>query len=79
MILSGGLDGGDAELGAEDASAQVDGVLDTAQALLDSPSLVRDGYYAFVCEKCAPTFAYYGWFAAADELNERARAIYERA
>ena len=72
-------DAKEAELGAEDAAAQVDGFLDAAQALLDSPSLVRDGYYAFVCEKCAPTFSYYGWFAAADELNERAKAIYERA
>ena len=39
----------------------------------------RDGYYAFVCEKCAPTFDYYGYFLIADDLNERAKAIYERA
>ena len=30
-------------------------------------------------EKCVPTFEYYGWFAAANDLNERAKAIYERA
>ena len=72
-------DAAEAELGLLDASETIDRYLETAQTLLDTPTLVRDGYYAFVCEKCAPTFAYYGWFAAADELNERARAIYERA
>ena len=30
----------------------------------------RDGYYAFVCEKCAPGFSYYGWFLEAEELEE---------
>ena len=72
-------DAAEAELGLLDASETIDRYLETAQNLLDTPTLVRDGYYAFVCEKCAPTFAYYGWFAVADELNERARAIYERA
>ena len=72
-------DAAEAELGLLDASETIDRCLETAQALLDTPTLVRDGYYAFVCEKCAPTFEYYGWFAAADDLNERARAIYERA
>ena len=53
--------------------------LEAAERLLDDPALPRDGYYAFVCEKCAPTFDYYGYFLVADDLNERARAIYERA
>lgn len=71
-------DAKEAELGAEDAAATVDDCLGRAQTLLDAPELVRDGYYAFVCEKCAPTFSYYGWFLAANDLNERAKAIYER-
>jgi hypothetical protein len=37
----------------------------------------RDGYYAFVCEKCASVFAYYGDFLYAEELEERAKRIYE--
>ena len=53
--------------------------LEKAAALLDDPTLPRDGYYAFVCEKCAPTFDYYGWFLIADDLKERAKTIYERA
>ena len=72
-------DAAEAEKGLLDACETIDACLETAQALLDTPTLARDGYYAFVCEKCAPTFEYYGWFAAANDLNERAKAIYERA
>ena len=36
------------------------------------------GYYAFVCEKCAPTFSFFGYFLAAKELTRRAEAIYNR-
>ena len=66
------------EKGLLDASETIDAYLEKAQALLDTPGVPHEGYYAFVCEKCAPTFEYYGWFAAANELNERARAWYER-
>ena len=58
--------------------SEVQRLLDTAYLLLDTPSVPRDGYYAFVCEKCAPTFAYYGYFLADAELRKRAEAIYER-
>ena len=57
---------------------EVERLLDKALALLDTPTVPRDGYYAFVCEKCAPTFAYYGYFLADADLRERARTIYER-
>ena len=53
--------------------------LETALGLLEDGTLPRNGYYAFVCEKCAPTFIYYGWKAYGEELQERAREIYERA
>lgn len=67
------------ESGLVDAAETIDEDLSKAQALLDTPSVPRNGYYAFVCEKCAPTFAYYGWFAYETELNERAKTLYERA
>ena len=67
------------EHGLEKGEQKIGQYLDKAAELLDDPSLPRDGYYAFVCEKCAPTFDYYGYFLVADDLNERARAIYERA
>ena len=31
----------------------------------------RLGYYAFVCDKCAPSFSYYGYFLAAEKLKDR--------
>ena len=68
-----------AQLGMEAAEARVDALLEQAEALLDAPEAPRDGYFAFVCEKCAPSFDYYGWFLTAERLREEARAIYERA
>lgn len=61
---------GDAE-GAEKS-------LDIAYDLLDEVC-ERSGYYAFVCEKCAPSYAYFGFFLREKELRRRAKGIYERA
>jgi len=67
------------EHGLEKGEQKINQYLDQAAALLNDPAVPRDGYYAFVCEKCAPTFDYYGCFLTAADLNERAKAIYERA
>ena len=67
----------EAELGAEEGEEKIAGLLDRAQMLLDTPSVPRDGYYAFVCEKCAPAFAYYGYFLAEQDLMKRAEDIYK--
>ena len=69
----------EAEGGLLEAEAEIEAHLDRAKALLDRPDLPQDGYYAFVCDKCAPTFGYYGRFADAQELKERSEAIYARA
>ncbi len=61
----------------EEAAPLIEEYVRTAQELLESPRLEHNGYYAFVCEKCADSFRYYGYFAYADELLERARSIYE--
>lgn len=66
----------EAEKGIEQASEEIDRDLEKAMDLLNTESIPRNGYYAFVCEKCAPTFGYYGYFLAEEELNERAKAIY---
>ena len=66
------------EFGLEDGESRIFDLLDQASDLLDDPAAPRDGYYAFVCEKCAPTFSYYGYFLAAEELSKRAEKIYER-
>ena len=68
-----------AELGPEAAEEKVSALLDQAYDLLHDDSAPHNGYYAFVCEKCAPTFSYYGYFLAAQELETEAKQIYERS
>ena len=68
----------EAQYGLLDGEPEIFRLLDRAEALLDSTAAPRDGYYAFVCEKCAPTFSYYGYFRTAEELKRRAEEIYER-
>ena len=62
--------------GLLDGNEAICACLEKAEALLSDPALPHDGYHAFVCEKCAPTFGYYGYFACARELEERAEQIY---
>ncbi|MBQ7698722.1 MAG: tetratricopeptide repeat protein [Clostridia bacterium] len=69
----------EAQIGAEAAEEFISDCMERAKTLIDTPSLKRDGYYAFVCEKCAPTFEYYGYFLYANELKEISKKIYERA
>lgn len=64
--------------GLEAGETQIFSLLDQAYDLLHTPGVPHEGYYAFVCEKCAPTFSYYGYFAAASELEQEAKTIYER-
>lgn len=64
------------ELGLMEADAEIAVYLEKGRSLLEGFGK-RDGYYAFVCEKCASVFGYYGHFAYEQELIERARRIYE--
>lgn len=68
----------EAQLGLEAAEERIQEYLAAAEALLEGYDK-RDGYYAFVCEKCASVFGYYGHFFYEKELSERARRIYEGA
>ena len=67
----------EAECGLVDADERIQKYLDDAESILEAHEK-RDGYYAFVCEKCASVFGYYGRFFYENELTERARRIYER-
>lgn len=67
-----------AEFGEEAGEKRIRECIDKAEELLDTPSLPRNGYYAFVCEKCAPSFGYYGYFLAEQKFMKCAREIYER-
>ncbi len=66
----------EAEHGLEDAAEKIEELLNRAEHLLEEYP-TRDGYYAFVCEKCATVFDYYGHFFYANELKARAGRIYE--
>lgn len=66
------------EQGLLESEKRVEECLGRAEGLLNEESLPRDGYYAFVCEKCASTFGYYGYFLTEQELLKRGREIYER-
>ena len=68
-----------AERGAEDGEAEIAALLDRAWALLHAPDVPKNGYCAFVYEKCAPSFSYYGRFADALDLQKEAEELYERA
>ena len=61
------------------------GRADDGRSVLEAPGALkafpaeeraRVGYYAFVCEKCAPVFEYYGYFLTANKLRETAEKIY---
>lgn len=66
----------------DDDLSHIDFYLKKAHSLLESymilneAKVMKDGSYAYVCDKCAPVFDYYGYFAYSEELTERAKKIY---
>ncbi len=69
--------GVEAEQGLDEGRNKIDELSQKAMDLLESGKARTDGNYAFVCEKCATVFGYYGYEAYAKELTERYRRIYE--
>jgi tetratricopeptide (TPR) repeat protein len=59
------------------ANGKIDGFVEKAIALMEAGKERTDGNYAFVCEKCASVFGYYGYEDYAKELSARSRRIYE--
>ncbi len=53
--------------------------MEKAYFLLKSEALPRNGYYAFVLEKCAPSFEYFGRSDICEQMKREAKEIYERA
>lgn len=68
----------ESQLGAEDCEGEITEYLEKAEKILDSHKK-RDGHYAFVCDKCASVFGYFGFFVYEKELKERVKNIYEGA
>ena len=52
--------------------------MEKAWEYLSSEKIKKNGYHAFVCEKCAPSFEFFGYFVYADDLKGRIKEIYER-
>lgn len=67
------------QFGLEDGEKIIAENIEKAIELLDVGKDRLDGDYAFVCEKCATVFEYYGYFFYKNKLVERYRRIYERA
>ncbi len=64
------------EFGLIEAKAEIDELIKKAINCMNAGKDRTDGNYAFVCEKCASVFGYYGYEDYATELNERSRRIY---
>lgn len=56
---------------------EIDDLLQRAYECLNDETLERDGNYAFVCSKCAPSYKFFGHFLIGNELEERAEVIYK--
>lgn len=65
------------EKGFIEAKAAIEELIKKAMAAMEIGKERKDGNYAFVCEKCATVFGYYGYEEYARQLMERCRRIYE--
>ncbi|MBQ7455269.1 MAG: tetratricopeptide repeat protein, partial [Clostridia bacterium] len=63
----------------QNAFAQVEALLDEAWEMLNSPRQARDGEYAFVLQKCAPSFDCFQRPLEAEALRDVAKEIYGQA
>ena len=50
-----------------------------AYELLNDDSIIKNGYFAYVLSKCAPSFKYFGFDKIATELETLSKEIYERS
>ncbi len=57
----------------------VDGCMKKAYELLTCPTIPHDGAYAFVLEKCAPSFLHFGDAEAYEKLKKESERIYAGA
>ena len=67
------------EHGLSQAQPMIADYVQKAMACMEIGKDRTDGNYAFVCEKCATVFGYYGYEDYALQLKERCRRIYEGA
>lgn len=51
----------------------------SAYELLNDEKIVKNGYYAYVLSKCAPSFRNFGYEKIADDFEKLSKDIYERS
>ena len=56
---------------------EIDKYVELAYESLNDKQIGRDVDYAHTCEKCAAAFAFFGYFMYKQELEERAKQIYD--
>ena len=61
----------------DNAYDEVEALLDEAWEYINSTRQIRDGNYAYVLRKCAPSFDYFQRPIEAQALREVAQEIYE--
>ncbi len=69
----------EAEFGLAEAKEEIASLAEKAKDCMEIGKDKNDGNYAFVCEKCASVFGFYGFEEYARILKERSGRIYERA
>lgn len=67
-----------AEKGLEEGAEEIEMHVKKAEDLLLSDAFTNNGHTAFIFEKCAPVFSYYGHFFTENELGRRIKEIRER-
>jgi tetratricopeptide (TPR) repeat protein len=60
-------------------ASEIEELLLKAEEIFEDERIEKDSYYAFVAEKCAPSFDYFGFFMTALNLKKKSREIYEGA
>ena len=50
-----------------------------AYGLINDESNIKNGYYAYVLKKCAPSFKHFGYRKIADDFEKESEEIYERS
>jgi len=65
--------------GYENAEFLITAYLQKAENALKNANVPHNGYYAFVCEKCAPIFGFYDLKEKEEYFLQVAKEIYERS
>ncbi len=61
-----------------DNQSEIDDLINKAYSCFEDDKIEKNGYFAFVCSKCAPSFGHYGYFQMKKNLESQAEEIYAR-